>query len=118
MLPNGGQGVSQIVEDVVVLSNLISKLKVHSAAVNSLPTVTKIWEAVRKPRFERIREYCRDFQTIRQSEPEGEESEGLGDEKPGIDADFASDNFRKWLFDHDVLEGLDELWQQKSVLMA
>ena len=98
--------------------------------VKMLPTVTKIWEDVRKPRFERVREYCRDFRTVRPSKPKGGEgdelrhpensssAQDLKDKKSGIDADFASEEFRKWLFDHDVLEGLDKLWQQRAGFKA
>ena len=33
-----------------------------------------------------------------------------------MDAEFTSDEFSKWLLDHDVLEGLDAVWQEKLAI--
>lgn len=141
MLPGGAQGVSQIIEDISVLSHLLLKLGDQWTQAKDvqdiLSLLTKTWQDVRKPRFDRVKQFCEAFRTSLQAKPRDEENsnkdkneeasgpasigepktnpERLGNEnriKSGMDADFTSDEFGKWLLDHDVLEGLDAVWKK------
>ena len=145
MLPGGAQGVSQIIEDIAVLSYLLSKMRDQRARAkyvhDILPLITKTWQDVRKARFDRVKQYCEAFRTSLQARPRENEksnkdkmgdtgdlestgelnslSEKHGNEKgnrSGMDTDFTSDEFSKWLLDRDVLEGLDAMWQEKLAI--
>lgn len=96
-----------IVEDIGVLDFLLDR---EQDPAKSLPGVTKIWQDIRKPRAERIKEYARwntrlftgEINTPRHDGPTGN-VKNLRDVEPGMYSSFNSARFVKWALDHDAV---------------
>ncbi|CAI6095004.1 unnamed protein product [Clonostachys chloroleuca] len=116
MHPNAAQGYSQIVEDIAVLDFLISH---HSEKNKGLPlghaqmqSVSQAWQAIRKPRVERIKAYSRwntDLFLGKGAPMPGSQSaqhslKSIKNAQPDINANFQSSRFLKWALDHDAVD--------------
>ncbi|CEL01802.1 hypothetical protein ASPCAL01380 [Aspergillus calidoustus] len=107
MHPNAGQGYSQIVEDIAVLSFLI-----HNDDISSKPLreITKIWQDIRKPRVERISNFSNwktqwfsgERAVFTQAGDWGEDATSLREIFPDMHAPFDSSAFLKWVLDFDA----------------
>lgn len=104
MLPDAAQGFSTIVEDVGVLSHLLS----HHFG-RGVPAVMDIWQKVRMPRVNKIKAWARFNSALftqgmsGSSETGGEET--MPEERPSLeqvemdmDAGYLSPAFLKWAF--------------------
>ncbi|KAL3456693.1 FAD/NAD(P)-binding domain-containing protein [Aspergillus heterothallicus] len=109
MHPNAGQGYSQIVEDIAVLSFLIDDVNGMKGA--SLPDITAIWQDIRKPRVERISNFSSwktqwfsgELAAFTQTGGDwGEDARSLEVVSPKINASFETSAFLKWALDFDA----------------
>ncbi|KAL2840176.1 FAD/NAD(P)-binding domain-containing protein [Aspergillus pseudoustus] len=110
MHPNAGQGYSQIVEDIAVLSFLIHE---DDLKETPLPGITKIWQDIRKPRAERISSFSNwktqwfsgetaAFTRAVGNGDWGEDARSLKEVSPDMNAAFATSAFLKWVLDFDT----------------
>ncbi|KAL3492455.1 hypothetical protein BJX62DRAFT_236274 [Aspergillus germanicus] len=107
MHPNAGQGYSQIVEDIAVLTFLIHDDEMKQ---KPLPEITNIWQNIRKPRVERISSFSNwktqwfsgELAAFTQAGVWGEDARSLKDIFPDMDAPFESAAFLKWVLDFDA----------------
>jgi len=113
MHPNAGQGYSQIVEDIGVLDFLLHQAADPAAEV---PHAAEIWEKLRKPRAERVKElsaWNTKLFTGTPLVPTTDNDKGnwksLKNTLPDKDASFSSSRFVKWLLDHDAVEEVRSL---------
>ncbi|KAL9114346.1 MAG: hypothetical protein Q9227_001768 [Pyrenula ochraceoflavens] len=110
MHPNAAQGFSQIVEDIGVLDYLIST---EDDASMRMSAITDTWQAVRKPRVERIKEYAKWNTNLFLGEPLLFENKGqdrqtndlksLKQIQPVMNAKFNTSKFVKWTLDYDAV---------------
>ncbi|KAI9162705.1 putative Kinesin light chain [Paramyrothecium foliicola] len=118
MHPSVGQGFSQIVEDIAVLDELISRSPKPDAEV---PQITQHWQAIRKPRVERIQEYSQ-WNTKNVSKgprvPSGQQpaAKSFQDVVPDMHADFSTQEFMKWTLDYDPTKEVDTHFAQQETL--
>ncbi|VUC31114.1 unnamed protein product [Clonostachys rosea] len=115
MHPNAAQGFSQIVEDIAVLDFLIS----HHSRQNDGPlgnaqmqSVSQAWQAIRKPRVERIKAYSK-WNTnlflgkgapMPSTQSAQHSLKSMKDVHPDINANFQSPSFLKWALDYDAVD--------------
>ncbi len=111
MHPNAAQGFSSTVEDIGVLDFLLSQAATRPDF--SISKVASDWEAIRKPRVERIKAYARwntelflGIGNSRESSSRAADKQRTKDlEKvvPNKDAEFHSSAFLKWTLDFDAI---------------
>ncbi|KAK5994729.1 FAD-dependent urate hydroxylase-like protein [Cladobotryum mycophilum] len=108
MHPNAAQGYSTTVEDIGVLDFLLARFASESRAPVS--QVVKIWQAIRKPRVERIKDYAnwntQNFSGKGVATPEQAEGKIIQtgkDVAPDMNADFDTAAFWKWSLDYDAI---------------
>ncbi|KAM0258381.1 hypothetical protein ACHAQJ_003856 [Trichoderma viride] len=107
MHPNAAQGFSTIIEDIGVLQLLFSHFSGSSEA--TVPQIVNVWQAICKPRAERVKEFSR-WNTKHLS---GRTERAIGvshadsvlDDKivPDGNADFSSLEFWKWNVEYDAI---------------
>lgn len=109
MQPNAAQGYSLIVEDIGVLELLIDRA--GSQASKKISNIVRVWEAIRKPRVERIKEYAKWNTAMYVGAPVAPKSQigksvvkDLNHVKPNMHASFHSSAFVKWTLDYDAVE--------------
>lgn len=109
MHPNAAQGYSMIVEDIGVLEYLIDMFGDDTA--ERVPDIMKVWETIRKPRANRIKEYAKWNTSMFIGVPvlpgKGKSkavSRDLRSAKEDMNASFGTSAFVKWSLDHDAVE--------------
>ncbi|KXJ88789.1 hypothetical protein Micbo1qcDRAFT_177830 [Microdochium bolleyi] len=122
MHPSAGQGFSQIVEDIEVLAQLVSRSPVSIGAGSSFTpcnvlSITKAWQDIRKPRVEKIQEYSRwSTAQIAQRVSGSSASKyapGQLENTKAMDEEFRNASFLPWTFDYDVEKEIDDYLSQK-----
>lgn len=107
MHPNAAQGFSTIIEDIGVLELLLSNFSVSPEV--SVPQIVKVWQAICKPRAERVKEFSRwntDHLSGRTERTIGRANkDSVVDHKivPDRNAHFSSLEFWKWNADYDAI---------------
>ncbi|KAL7925150.1 hypothetical protein ACQKWADRAFT_285193 [Trichoderma austrokoningii] len=104
MHPNAAQGYSTIVEDIGVLQLLLSS----ASAKANVPKVVNVWQAIRKPRAERVKEFSR--WNTKHLSGRTEHAIGVSHADSVMDgvvadanAEFSSLEFWKWNVEYDAL---------------
>lgn len=98
-----------IVEDIGVLEYLVDRA--GEQATSTVPDIAKIWEEIRKPRVEKIKEYAKwntmmfagNVQAPKLKGGAKSEEKDLTNVKPNMNANFHSSAFVKWTLDHDAI---------------
>lgn len=108
MIPNAAQGFSQTVEDIGVLDCLLNDLP-----DTSVPEIMRLWESIRMPRVNRIKEFARwnteafagmDTSAMWKGAKDRETIQvSLKDVKPDGRAALHSRAFLKWVMDYDAV---------------
>lgn len=111
---SAAQGFSMIVEDIAALDILIDHLSLQpggAASQNVCREIGATWQALRKPRVDRIKANSRwnteRFSGYRSNPSQAAgrpKTESLRDITPDMNAQFDSLNFSKWTLDYDVIE--------------
>ncbi|KAH7041555.1 uncharacterized protein B0I36DRAFT_261385 [Microdochium trichocladiopsis] len=118
MHPSAGQGFSQIVEDIEVLAELISRSSSIASSppagklgTDAVAAVTRAWQGIRKPRVEKIQEYSRwsTAQVSRRVSRPGPADSQSAQVLQGGDEEFRDPTFIQWTLDYDVKEEVDLL---------
>jgi salicylate hydroxylase len=107
MHPNAAQGFSTTLEDIGVLDYLF-----RAQPEVTVPKIVKIWQAICKPRAERVKDFAR-WSTTHfggQDRPgsdvvPGSTNTGIVKEDvvPDMEADFGSSKFWKWNVEYDAI---------------
>lgn len=103
MHPNAAQGFSTIIEDIGVLLFLVSSL-----SGSSVPQIVNIWQAICKPRAERVKEFSRWNTKHLSGKTEhaigsSHEDSVLDNIVPDKNAEFSSLEFWKWNVEYDAI---------------
>ncbi|KAK4501210.1 hypothetical protein PRZ48_007017 [Zasmidium cellare] len=121
MLPDATQGFSTIVEDVGVLSHLLSKYQGRG-----VPSLTKIWQEVRIPRVNRIKDWAKSNHTMYTKGADAQlkavekdrtpptQDISLDKVEPDMNASYRSPAFFKWAFGFDPIEDVERYIQKKD----
>lgn len=120
MLPDAAQGFSTIVEDVGVLAHLL-----HHHLDRAVPALTKIWQDVRQPRVNRIKEWAKSSHQLYTKGTDAPPKsagqvrttvEEISFEKVEMDmnAEFRSPAFFKWAFGFDPIANVERYLEYKD----
>lgn len=109
MYPNAAQGFSTIVEDIAVLDFLIDRAGENASS--NITEIAQVWETVRKPRVQRIKEYAKwmtamflgDDLPVKPAVAKNVVRD-VSQVKPDMHATFTSSAFVKWTLDFDAVE--------------
>ncbi|PTB67008.1 FAD/NAD(P)-binding domain-containing protein [Trichoderma citrinoviride] len=114
MHPNAAQGYSTIIEDIGVLQFLFSSLP-----GSTVPEIVSVWQAICKPRAERVKEFSR-WNTKHLS---GKTEHAIGVSHadslldsvvPDRNADFSSLEFWKWNVEYDAVGEAKRYLEKKT----
>jgi salicylate hydroxylase len=110
MHPNAAQGLSTIIEDVGVLEYLLSHF--GAAAATSVPDIVQTWQAICKPRAERVKDFAR-WNTdhlaghARRGWDAADDGTSVYIAEKGVvadkDAHYSTPSFWKWNVEYDAI---------------